>query len=572
MSDPSTTIGKTLTGGIQDISALLPLLGTDQCENHVGSALEGGYLYAAAAPLSLFGSLGIVKIGISILISSISIPKFSISFRKFSMKFSQDRWLGARTLDNAGFKPMGTVAPLIAMDGTGYKRRYKAETRLIQILAEKHIEHPENVSIEWRSREWNIKLVVYTIVAGVISGTPYIALLLRNSRPSVVHTPWIFPLLRTVGSCLAAVCCQFLIQLRVISLMKNRIIFMAMNRIQIDDPELKHNHAELDLGDQDHFQWDADLPAEQCLWSLEQFLSSQGSSTRPNGPREQGAHVSITMKTLSFSHPQNIREKLGELREEHFPTPAFDRAFVLISWIILCLSLPAAIAGYIGCFTLVSNSRENGPLIWLGMEAALSIIRILVWALNPKFDEETDITVKVKLTKDPPLVTTEKNASVIKSTGNNTLPLVPERRFLEWVTPYTGPLEQFQSSENLALYFTLTGGSDSKCLYMTVFDLNKRIAVTLYREYGPRMYVNDAAVTYNHIASEMEAKLHSVIHDEHPWRTNDVTLFDALANYYNTIIHALNRTHLRSPALDNLQPGLMGKHSEMSTQMAILIS
>src|SRR6266567_5321674 len=231
MSGPSQNIGRTLTGGIQDIAALLPLLGTDQCEKHVGSALDGGFLYSAAAPLSIFGSLGIVKIGISVLISSISIPKISISYRKFSVGFSQDRWLGARTLDNAGFKPVGTVAPLIAMDGI----RYTAETRLMEILEEKHIDNPENLSIEWKSRQWNVALVVFTIVAAVISGTPYIALLLQHSRPSLVHTPWIFPLLRAVGSCLAAVCCQFLIQFRVISLMKNRIIFMVMNRVLVGD-------------------------------------------------------------------------------------------------------------------------------------------------------------------------------------------------------------------------------------------------------------------------------------------------------------------------------------------------
>src|SRR6266568_3587906 len=136
MSGPPQNVGKTLTGGIQDIAALLPLLGTDQCEQHVGSALDGGFLYAAAAPLSIFGSLGIVKIGISVLIS---IPKISISYRKLSVGFSQDRWLGARTLDNAGFKPVGTVAPLIAMDGI----RYTAETRLMQILEEKHIDNTE---------------------------------------------------------------------------------------------------------------------------------------------------------------------------------------------------------------------------------------------------------------------------------------------------------------------------------------------------------------------------------------------------------------------------------------------
>ncbi|KDR71526.1 hypothetical protein GALMADRAFT_22510, partial [Galerina marginata CBS 339.88] len=145
MSGSTQGVGTTLTGGIQDISALLPLLGTDQCEQHVGSALDGGYLYAAAAPLSIFGCLGIVKAGMSILISSISIPKISISLRTFSIKPGQGRWLGARTLNNAGFEPAGTVASLIAMDG----ECYKAETRLMQILEEKHIDNPENLTIEW---------------------------------------------------------------------------------------------------------------------------------------------------------------------------------------------------------------------------------------------------------------------------------------------------------------------------------------------------------------------------------------------------------------------------------------
>jgi len=548
MSEPPQNLGRTLTGGIQDIAALLPLLGTDQCEKHVGSALDGGFLYAAAAPLSIFGSLGIVKMGISTLISSISIPKISISFLKFSIHFSQDRWLGARTLDNAGFKPMGSVAPLIAMDGT----RYMAETRLMQILEEKHIDDPEDISIEWKSREWNIALVLFTIVAGVISGAPYIAILLQDSRPSLVHTPWIFPLLRTVGSCLVAVCCQFLIQSRVISLMKNRIVFMVMNRVLIDDLRSKHDRPELDLEREGDLRWDVDLPAEQCLWRLEQFFPSftQSGDASSNEP---GPHASIEMRTLSFSDPQNIHDKFEQLRKDHFPTPAFDRAFVLISWITLCISLPATVAGYIGCFTLVSDSQENGPLIWLGLEAALSIFRILVWAWNPHRDENTDITVKLNLTKGQSFVTTEKDAEVIKSTGNNTLPLVPERRFLEWITPYTGPLEQFRHYENVALYFTLTASdinrsSKHKRLYMTVFDIDKQIAVTF--QWEKEVTCVDADIHYNHTASEMESTLRSVISKEHPRRTKDAILFDALENYYKSIMHAINQT----PALDNLQP------------------
>ena len=52
--DSGTSFRGTLTGGIQDISALLPLLGTEQCEDHVSSALTKGYIYAAATPISLF--------------------------------------------------------------------------------------------------------------------------------------------------------------------------------------------------------------------------------------------------------------------------------------------------------------------------------------------------------------------------------------------------------------------------------------------------------------------------------------------------------------------------------------
>jgi len=523
MSEPPHGVGTTLAGGVQDMAALLPLLGTDQCEKHVGSALEGGYLYAAATPLSIFGSLGIVKLGISVLMSSISIPKPSVSFKfnpypKFSMTFRGRRWLGARILDNAGFRPVGTVASLIAMDG----KRYKAETRLMEILKEKHIENPESLAVEWRSTEWNVMLVVCTMVAAGCSIVPYIPFILPPFRPSVVHSLWIFPLLRTVGSCLAAICCQFLIQSRVISLMKNRIIFMIMNRILIKDLAI-HNHV---------FQWDESLPSEECLWNLEWYLFSE----------------SIQVEASKFSlKPEDIRNKLLDLHNKHIHTSSFNCSFIFISWMILFLSLPATVAGYIGCFTLVSGSYGNGPLIWLGLEAAMSVIRILLWAWNPRFDERTDITLKLELANDPPLVTTEKNIE----TGKNTLALVPEHQFLEWITSYTGPVEQFQSSENLALYFTLTGNeTGQKCLYLTVFDINKRIAVTLHKEKEELSYI-DAIVTCNNIASEMEATLQSTIDKDHPWGTNHAILFDALSHYYFSIIHALNQSHLQSTTSDN---------------------
>src|ERR1700761_6857082 len=91
MSSPpiSTSVGTTLSSGIQDISALLPLLGTDQCENHIGSGLEQGFLYPAATTLSVFGSLGTARAGLKTLVASINIRHFN--------------FIGARILRDSGF-------------------------------------------------------------------------------------------------------------------------------------------------------------------------------------------------------------------------------------------------------------------------------------------------------------------------------------------------------------------------------------------------------------------------------------------------------------------------------------
>src|ERR1700761_2020765 len=92
--------GGVLTSGIQDVSALLPLLGTEQCEQHTSSALERGYIYAAATPMSIFGCLGIIK-------AALKASWAALSFRHFH---------GPTHLSNAGFEPHG-VAKLLACSG-----------------------------------------------------------------------------------------------------------------------------------------------------------------------------------------------------------------------------------------------------------------------------------------------------------------------------------------------------------------------------------------------------------------------------------------------------------------------
>ena len=101
MSSGSGGIGSTLTGGIQDIAAFLPLLGTEQCAIHVSSALTRGYLYAASAPMSIFGSLGAVSAGFKTMIACFTFGDIE----------------GAKILGNMGFEPQGENLSLIMVEG-----------------------------------------------------------------------------------------------------------------------------------------------------------------------------------------------------------------------------------------------------------------------------------------------------------------------------------------------------------------------------------------------------------------------------------------------------------------------
>ncbi|KAJ7926395.1 hypothetical protein B0H13DRAFT_1599518, partial [Mycena leptocephala] len=115
------SFGTTVSSGIQDISAILSLFGTEQCELHVGSALRGGgrggYLYAAITPVSIFGSLGAAKAAFTIML--IGLP------------------FGPRMLKYVGFEPKGDVVAAAMLESNS--DRYLAETRLLRLLDKHYI-------------------------------------------------------------------------------------------------------------------------------------------------------------------------------------------------------------------------------------------------------------------------------------------------------------------------------------------------------------------------------------------------------------------------------------------------
>ena len=199
----SVGIGSTLTGGIQDIAAFLPLLGTEQCAEQVSSSLTRGYLYAAATPMSIFGSLGMVSAGYKTLAACFTFGKFE----------------GAKILGNMGFEPLGENLSLIMVEaGKGDNAgNYIIETRMHELIEENNIDTNQIIGVTHKSAAWNVKMMATTALFCAFSITPYIYL---NLAPNNLKTStrWLFPVLRAMGGFITASFIQLLIQRRITTL------------------------------------------------------------------------------------------------------------------------------------------------------------------------------------------------------------------------------------------------------------------------------------------------------------------------------------------------------------------
>ena len=197
MSSSNGGIGSTLIGGIQDISAILPLLGTEQCSERVSSALTRGYLYSAATLMSIFGSLGVVSAGFKTLVACFSFGDIE----------------GARIFGNMGFEPQGENLSLIMVEaGKGKnKGRYIIESRIEDLIKELNIDKNRTTGVSHKSTAWNVKMIATTALLCAFGIAPYIYLNLgaNNLKKS---TTWVFPVLHATGGFIAATLIQLLIQ------------------------------------------------------------------------------------------------------------------------------------------------------------------------------------------------------------------------------------------------------------------------------------------------------------------------------------------------------------------------
>ncbi|RDB17131.1 hypothetical protein Hypma_001888 [Hypsizygus marmoreus] len=493
-----TSIGKTLTNGIQDISALLPLLGTEQCEQHIGSGLTGGYLYVAATPMSIFGSLGMARAGFKGLLASIAVQNW--------------RFVGAEKLRDIGFTPSGKNLSLIMIDPDN--GCHLAETRLDSLLKDLHIENVERLSVSVSCDAWNFKMLVFTAAFCILGVTPYIHLITnKNNLPRFAC--WALPVIRTLGGFLTATSLQVLMQKRLMVILNNRLRFHAVNhavRSQLFN----------ELRDDIPFQWDLQIPSEKCLWNLEQVLSSKGlphalrrtfhslrtalgdrakDDTYPNH-FAPGKESSDTLDSAPWSSrgsadleskgstSQQIQDDVLQSLAEKFARVCQAFPINITVWPFLVLvffGISISVVGYIGCFTVVQGSQHaNVPLVWLCLEGVLSMIRMALWGWNPKFQCPDPVEITFALNKFVPLSTVNYSYEELRSW--KILPFVRAPEFLESITSYAGLLKRFHNP-NISLFYTLIRKAShcgpevrERLLYIILFD---------HREHVTRVYTED---------------------------------------------------------------------------------
>jgi hypothetical protein len=201
--------------------------------------MDRGFWYVAATPVSIFGSLGIIKAGLVTLIISIDIPGFR----------------GPRYLHNAGFSPPGLLKQLtyVLDDDDSI---YVAEQNIRSLLRQHRVTEVVPNLYSWPWVSWNLKMFAATMLLSVLGITPYAYIIARNIGPRQFSSTWMYPLLRVVGSALAAVMIQLIIQFRLMTIVHRRLTFHAVNHL------FKQEHRGPPTW------WNPGLRSEDCLSNL----------------------------------------------------------------------------------------------------------------------------------------------------------------------------------------------------------------------------------------------------------------------------------------------------------------
>ena len=261
----------------------------------MGNALTRGYLFSAVAPLSIFGSLGILKQGFILWLLTVASTGEKLSF--------------LRKLLPVGFEPKGDVPTLLSIEaGT---KQYVAETRLTRII--NRLDNGEISSLEAKTSagNWWFLAVLCSLIVVLTSVTPYI--------PSVVNLPaersdlivaLSFPLIRALGSLFITVTSQLVLQHEILNLVKNRILYTKIDKTA--------GEAVRKLSD---VKWSGDVASGECLRTLASLLALARRSAENGGNGDPDLESGTERTQVMASEPGPSSSNIVNELHGHPRTP-----------------------------------------------------------------------------------------------------------------------------------------------------------------------------------------------------------------------------------------------------------
>ncbi|KAJ7096132.1 ankyrin repeat-containing domain protein [Mycena epipterygia] len=498
------SFGATISSGIQDISAILSLFGTEQCELHIGSALRGGggggYLYAAITPVSIFGSLGAAKAAFTIML--LGLP------------------FGARTLKHIGFEPKGDVVAATMLEKQS--DHYLTETRLLHLLDKHYIRSAQHVCVKRPDvtarfiplRPWDLRLLVVSLFVACLGVIPYVhfTVLHHSSFPALAI---FFPFCRVFGGLLCVFPGQLLLQYRIEMITKQRLLFKGIN------DTLHEQNTKIPV---QHLLWDDTFTSETCLSSLVDFLKSNEA----NNSTLFVKHVAHALRLPSEPSSREVAKGI-----KTYLTNTWSWLALLCA---LLLGFFMTIIGYIGCFTIVqSSSASSDTYIWLGLETALAFFRLLIWALNPSWDDSDGISLAP--TEFSPLPGVMPTWVVIERKSFQMFKIISETGFWQALTAYSGPVDignaYVRGSQRW--YSWIKGEEGEMHLVCIIVEGQETVLCRLDERQDMKFYHADIKFNSGHVVQKEELeKDHELMKEETNFKLD-------VFEHYNFIISTKNR-------------------------------
>src|SRR6201986_1604617 len=120
------------------------------------------------------------------------------------------------------------------------------ETRVDSMLKDLHIDDASRVTATTKCMGWNVWMTFTTGVFCALSVTPYIHLI-RSANTLKPFLLWGFPMVRGFGGFLVAITIQFLVQNRILTTVKKRLLLKSLDDGRFTELKLDRNEA-LGLG------------------------------------------------------------------------------------------------------------------------------------------------------------------------------------------------------------------------------------------------------------------------------------------------------------------------------------